>query len=189
MPQLTIEGQFITLRPLNVNDADLTFGWRRGKRAKHLNSGADCVEQQAKWIEGRPDAEYNFIIELKDGRPVGMVSLTDIDPNHRHAQPGRFLIGDEQAVRGIPAAIEAMMLIYELAFETLGLARVHGTIASENALMIKWQKFLGMAEEGRQRNHLFIDGRFQDAVLFGMLSDEYQTKSRRKMELLIRAAK
>lgn len=189
MPALTVQGNFIRLRPLTVEDAGLTLGWRHGKRAIHLNSGSQSIEQQAQWIAARPDSEYNFIIELKDGRPVGMVSLTDIDAVHRHAEPGRFLIGDERAVRGIPAAVEAMKLIYELAFETLGLERVHGIIASENSLMIKWQKFLGMAEEGRQRNHLFIDGKFQDAVLFGMLADEYRTKARQKMESLIRAAR
>jgi RimJ/RimL family protein N-acetyltransferase len=186
---ITLVGDFVTLRPLTAGDAQLTHAWRRGERAANLNAGPQSVEQQAHWIAARPASEYNFIIELRDGRPVGMVSLSDIDTTHRRAEPGRFLIGDEAAVRGVPAAVEAMKLVYELAFDKLELHRVHGTVASDNALMIKWQKFMGMTEEGRLRDHYFINGKFQDAVLFGMLAEEYWTKALPKMTLFIEAAK
>lgn len=189
MANITLHGEFVILRPLTVDDADITFAWRQSDRAANLNAGAQSVEQQARWIASRPAAEYNFIITLKDGRAVGMVSLTGIDTTHGHAEPGRFLIGDEAAVRGVPAAVEAMKLVYELAFGRLGLRRVHGSIASDNHLMIKWQKFMGMTEEGRLRSHYLIDGRRQDAVLFGMLSDEYRTKALPKMNLFIKAAR
>jgi RimJ/RimL family protein N-acetyltransferase len=189
MADITLEGEFVTLRPLAVDDAALTLAWRQGVRAANLNAVPPGVEQQVKWIASRPASEYNFIIELKNGRPVGMVSLTGIDTNHRHAEPGRFLIGDEEAVRGVPAAVEAMKLIYELAFDRLELERVHGSIASDNKLMIKWQKFMGMTEEGLLRNHFFINGRFQDAVLFGMLAEEYRANLLPKMEAFIKAAR
>lgn len=189
MPNTTLDGEFVSLRPLTTDDAGITFAWRQSDRAAKLNAGAQSVEQQARWIASRPATEYNFIITLKDGRPVGMVSLTGIDTTHRHAEPGRFLIGDEAAVRGVPAAVEAMKLVYELAFGRLELLRVHGSIASDNALMIKWQKFMGMTEEGRLRSHYLIDGKRQDAVLFGMLSDEYRTKALPRMNLFIKAAR
>lgn len=189
MADITLEGEFVTLRPLAVDDAPLTLAWRQSERAANLNAAPQSVEQQAKWIASRPASEYNFIIELKDGRPVGMISLTGVDTTHRRAEPGRFLIGDEEAVRGVPAAVEATKLIYELAFDNLDLRRVHGTIASDNKLMIKWQRFMGMTEEGRLRNHYFINGKFQDAVFFGMLAEEYRAKSRPKMEVFIKAAR
>lgn len=189
MPDITIDGEFVTLRPLTVDDAALTLAWRQGDRAAMLHTGAQTVEQQESWIAARPDDEYNFIIALKDGRPVGMVSLRGIDFTHRHAEPGRFLIGDEQAVRGIPVALEAMMLIYRLAFDTLNLRRVHVCVGSENQLMIKWQKFMGMTEEGIRREHYLINGKFQDSVLFGMLEEEYRTKALPKMQSLVGAAR
>jgi RimJ/RimL family protein N-acetyltransferase len=189
MADIILEGEFVTLRPLAVDDASLTLAWRRSARASNLNTAPQSVEQQAKWISTRPDSEYNFIIELKDGRRVGMVSLAGVDTTHRRAEPGRFLIGDEEAVRGVPAAVEAMKLVYELAFGKLGLQRVHGSVASDNKLMIKWQKFMGMTEEGRLRNHYFINGKFQDAVIFGLLADEYRAKVKRNMEVFIKAAR
>jgi RimJ/RimL family protein N-acetyltransferase len=186
----TLEGEFVNLRPLQVSDAELTYEWRRAARAKFLNQSAASVEQQAAWIAARPSSEYNYLIELKAGHPVGMVSLTGIDAINRHGEPGRFLIGDEVAARGVPAAVEAMKLLYELAFDQLELVRVSGIVAANNTLMIKWQKYLGMKEEGRLRNHLCQkDGSFVDAVYLGMLVEEYRKIALPRMKVLIAAAR
>jgi diamine N-acetyltransferase len=185
----TIEGEFVNLRPLQVVDAELTLSWRQASRARLLNAGATTVEQQAAWIGGRPASERNYIIELKDGRAIGMLSLIGIDLQNRHAETARFLIGDEAAAKGVPAAVEAMKLLYELAFDQLKLVRIYGTVASGNPLMIKWQKYLGMKEEGRLRSHYFIDGRWQDAVCLGLLEEECRTGSFPRMNALIKAAR
>jgi diamine N-acetyltransferase len=189
MPAITLNGDFVDLVPLTAAHAALTLAWRQSTRAQHLNAGASTVEQQAAWIAARPASEYNFLIALKGGQPVGTVSLVGVDTTHRHAEPGRFLIGDEAAVRGVPAAVEAMKLVYALAFDTLQLRRVHGSVAADNAAMMKWQKYLGMKEEGRLRSHCFINGHFQDAVLFGMLEDEYRRIALPRMRVLIQAAR
>ena len=183
-------GTFVRLRPLRIADAALTLRWRQTERAAFLNRGAQTLAAQQAWIAARPAAEYNFIIELVDsGRPVGMLSLIDIDLVHRRAEPGRFLIGEPDAVKGIPAAVEAMKLLYELAFDRLALVRVCGTVAADNTLMIKWQKYLGMKEEGRLRAHYFLDGRFQDAVCLGLLAEEYRTVTVPRMRALIAAGR
>lgn len=185
----SLAGEFVDLRPLQPEHAAVTFAWRQQARAAQLNRGADSVEAQARWIAARPASEYNFVITLKSGQPVGMLALVAVDTVQRHAESGRFLIGDEAAVRGLPAAAEAMKLLYELAFERLGLQRVHGHIAADNTLMIKWQKYLGMQEEGRLRRHAFIDGRFQDLVLLGLLDDEYRQKALPRLNALIAAGR
>ena len=184
-----LTGEFVNLRPLQVADAEVTFAWRQSKRADLLNQGATTIEQQAKWIESRPASEQNFIIELKDGKPVGMLSLIAIDLVGRKAESARFLIGDEDAVKGIPSAVEAMKLLYQLAFDKLGLHRIYGTIASHNPLMIKWQKYLGMKEEGRLRDHYFMGGELRDAVCLGLLEDEYRTVSLPRMQVLMKIGK
>lgn len=185
----TLTGQFVNLRPLTVADAELTFSWRQGARAVLLNQGAQTIEQQARWIANRPTSEYNFIIETKLQLQIGMLSLTAIDPVNRVGEPGRFLIGDEDAAKGLPAAAEAMKLLYQLAFDILKLRRVWGLVASDNRRMIKWQAYLGMVQEGRLRQHLLIDGRLQDAVVFGLLDSEYRCVTLPRLESLIAAAR
>lgn len=185
-----LEGEFVNLRSLRVSDADLTYNWRSAVRAKYLNPSAASVEHQEAWIASRPASECNFVIVLKTGHPIGMLSLIGIDTVNRHAEPGRFLIGDKIAAQGVPAAVEAMKLLYELAFDNLRLVRVCGIVGADNTLMIKWQKYLGMREEGRLRNHLCREsGLFEDAICLGMLVDEYQKTALPRMNALIAAAR
>ena len=180
-----IRGIYALLRPLIVEDAELTLRWRLADRASLLNRGAVTVAEQAAWIGSRPANEFNFVIELASGRPVGMLSLVDIDRVNRRAEPARFLIGEPGAVRGLPVAVEAMKLLYELTFDDLKLHRVHGTVVADNRLMIKWQKFLGMREEGILRQHYFIGGEYRDAVCLAMLEDEYRNVALPRMNALI----
>jgi RimJ/RimL family protein N-acetyltransferase len=184
-----LQGEFVNLRPLQVGDAELTFNWRRADRAKFLNQGASSIEQQAAWIAARPQSEYNFVIELKSGLSVGMLSLVGIDHANRHGEPGRFLIGNDDAVKGLPVAVEAMKLLYELAFDRLQLVRVCGIVAANNHLMIKWQKYMGMKEEGRLRNHLYQDGKFDDAIYLGLLMEDYRRLTLPRMNFLIAAGR
>jgi RimJ/RimL family protein N-acetyltransferase len=181
-------GNFANLRPLRADDAELTLRWRSSKRASMLNAGATTIEEQVDWIISRPSNEYNFVIELSSGTPIGMLSLVGVNSINRHAETARFLIGEEEASRGVPVAVEAMKLIYAFAFDDLKLVRLFGTVASGNSLMVKWQKYLGMKEEGCMRNHFFVDGKWQDAVVLGLLVDEYRIQSLPRMNALISAA-
>ena len=186
---ILLRGEFVNLRPLTVEDAEITLRWRHSQRAINLNQGASTPALQVAWIKSRPSTEYNFIIELLNGMAVGMLSLAAVDLTNRRAEPGRFLIGEEEATRGIPVAVESMKLLYEFAFDILGLSRVHGTIASDNKAIYKWQSYLGMKEEGRLRSHYFINDHFQDAICMGLLEDEYRRITLPRMRILIAAGR
>lgn len=186
---IVLYGDFVNLRPLTVADAGITLRWRQCVRARLLNPGASTLAAQQQWIASRPTTEFNFVIELKGGKAVGMISLVDVNTHHRRAEFGRFLIGEEEAVRGIPAAIEAAKLFYEFAFDSLGLKRVYGTIASDNVAIYKWQVYMGMKEEGRLRRHYFINGHFQDAICVGLLENEFRQITLPRMQVLIAAGR
>jgi RimJ/RimL family protein N-acetyltransferase len=178
-------GEFVLLRPLTVEDAEITHRWRHDARALHLNRSAATVADQARWIAGRPANEFNYIIEMIGGPPIGMLSLVTIDLANRRAESARFLIGDEASAKGAPAAVEAMKLLYELAFERLGLERIYGVIEERNPRMIKWQKYLGMVEEGRLRQHMRMDGEFVDVASLSLLADEYRAVTLPRMRGLM----
>jgi RimJ/RimL family protein N-acetyltransferase len=178
-------GEFVLLRPLTVEDAEVAHRWRHDARALHLNRSAATVADQARWIAGRPANEFNYIIEMIGGPPIGMLSLVTIDLANRRAESARFLIGDEASAKGAPAAVEAMKLLYELAFERLGLERIYGVIEERNRRMIKWQKYLGMVEEGRLRQHMRMDGEFVDVASLSLLADEYRAVTLPRMRGLM----
>ena len=185
---MILTGKYVTLRPLTPDDAEISQKWRTGGRAFLLNKGAQSVEEQRAWIASRPfdpARELNFVMILNaTSQPVGMISLVDIDLVHLRAEPAHLLIGEEDAVKGIPVAFEATKLIYELAFDVLGLHRVYGPIASGNKGMIRYHTTFGMVIEGRQREHYFLNGKWHDAVMIGMLEEEYRTVALTKLTRL-----
>lgn len=181
-------GRNVALRTLTVKDAAITQKWRTSGRAWLLNRGAQNVEEQAAWIESRPRTEYNFIQVLHDGTPVGMISLVDVDEVHRHAEAAHFLIGEPDAVRpfgnGVIAA-EATLLLHRFAFEVLGLHRIYGPVASDNVQMIRWNRYIGMVEEGRLRDHYWLNGHWQDAVMMGLCEDRWRSVTVPRLQELI----
>jgi diamine N-acetyltransferase len=185
---ITLQGTYVRLRPLRVDDAEITLRWRLGDRAMLLSRGSETVAEQAAWIANRPNSELNFVIELHSGEPVGMLSLVAIDRINERAEPARFLIGEPDAVKGLPVAVEAMKLLYGFVFDDLRLRRVYGSIAADNVLMIKWQKFLGMKEEGRLRQHYRTGLGFQDAILLGLIEEDYRRVTLPRMNAFIHAA-
>jgi len=182
----TLTGHFVDLRPLCEDDAEITLGWRLSERARLMNVGATTVEQQRNWIAKRPESERNYIIDLKNGRSVGMLSLVEINHGNRNAEPSRFLIGEEELVQGIPVAVEAMSLLYKEAFEVLGMTKLYGAVVEGNERMLKWHQYLGMKEEGRLRKHYLIDGKWRDVYMIGLLEEEYRTTTIPRMKLLIK---
>ena len=88
--------------------------------------------------------------------------------------PNPILSAKIYAVRGIPVAAEAEKLV-----------RLYGTVAAANTKMIKWNKFLGFIEEGRLRDHLLMDGTFQDAVFLGLLEPDYREITVPRLRILV----
>src|SRR5258708_17092285 len=82
-------GEFVLLRRLTVEDAEITHRWRHDARALHLNRSAATVADQARWIVGRPAREFNYIIEMIGGPPLGMRSPVTTDFANRRGRSAR----------------------------------------------------------------------------------------------------
>jgi RimJ/RimL family protein N-acetyltransferase len=111
----------------------------------------------------------------------------DIDHVHSRAEAGHFLIGEPELVVGKPVAAEATRLLYEYAFDFLHLHKVYGILSAENEKMIVWNKFLGMVEEGRLRDHYHLNGRYHDGVVLGLLMEDYVKTTLFRLHSLIGA--
>jgi RimJ/RimL family protein N-acetyltransferase len=185
----TLTGKYVRLRPMTADDAEMCLRWRQSPRAVLLQRGAQTIEEQREWFERQSAADYNWIIEVLPGTPVGMLGLQDISPQHLHAESSHFLIGEEEATKGLPVGAEAMYLLYEFAFLKLGLHRVWGRVASDNVQMVRWHQYIGKVVEGTLKEHFFINGHWQDACVMGMLAERYFAVARPKLQSLVRSAR
>lgn len=180
---MNLVGRVATLRPLTVEHAALTLGWRLGARARFLQPGSRTVEEQRRWLEARPADEFNWLIDYR-GTPVGMIALHDINGVHGTAIMGRLLVGEPELAGSAPVAFDAERIVCDIAFDELGLHRIYGPIMKDNAAMIRSRRYLGYAQEGVLREHYLYAGVRKDAVMFGLLASEYRSVCRPRLVAL-----
>lgn len=182
-----LSGGDVRLRPISIDDAEITLRWRQGKRGRYLQAGASTVDQQRAWIAGRTGAtERNWIIEFQYA-PVGTIALHDINLRHRSAILGRLLIGEVSRVGNAPVFFQAELLVCDFAFEQLRLHKLYGGILEGHDAMLRTREFLGYHRDGVLREHLFVAGQFRNWIAVSLLESEYRETCRPKLSKLIQA--
>lgn len=185
--QLNEGSQYVTLRRMLLSDACQTLAWRNSPKARFLNKGAQSVEEQERWITSRPSTEINLIISAKNGTDIGMVALVDIDLKNKKVEAGRLLLTDDAQKMGKPFVIEALTMIYELAFNYIDLNKVYGMISSDNKLMIKFHLYMGLKKEGVLRAYYKRPGGYLDCVCVGLLKQEFLEHVKKRSIIMLQA--
>lgn len=115
-----------------------------------------------------PLRKTEFAIEA-DGEFIGRCGLYGIDPTVRHAELG-IGIGDK-GYWGLGYGREAVGLLLDYAFRVRNLRRVWLEVHAENERAIRAYRSCGFVEEGRMREHVWLDGRYVDNVIMGVLRE------------------
>ncbi|MEO7018284.1 MAG: GNAT family protein [Leifsonia sp.] len=113
-----------------------------------------------------------FVIDL-DGDAVGSVSLFEFDDLARHAEVGIAVLAESRG-KGIGTA--AISQIIEFAFVRCNLRRVHLQAIASNLGAIRAYEKAGFAIEGRQREHAWVRGRYEDIVIMGILRSDWKSR-------------
>ncbi len=185
MEDTVLFGNIVRLRILREQDAEITFRWRHGERAKYLNRGAATIEEQRNWIlRNAESGDKNFVIEFQ-GSPVGMISLVDIDNTNHSCSTGRLLIGEEETVGNAPVVFDAEKALLDYAFEELNIHSIYGPVMGTNTGVLKLRRYLHYQQAGVYKDHYFVDGKYVDAILFSLLKDDYYKKCRRIMQAVV----
>jgi RimJ/RimL family protein N-acetyltransferase len=178
---MKLTGKLVTLRPLVIEDAAITLGWRLSKRARFQQRGAQTEEEQRAWIASKDrTGELNFIIEFK-GEPVGMTALHSISQQNRSAMMGRLLIGEQEKVGSAPVFFETELLLCDYVFYQLKMHKLYGEIMEDNIGMIRSRLYLGYKQDGFLRDHFIFNGSYKNSIAVSLLEDEYRTVCRPKL--------
>ncbi len=102
---------------------------------------------------------------------IGNVSLQCISFINRNAEYA-ILMGNPNHW-GKSVSLNASVALLSHGFDKLNLERIYCGTADANIGMKKLALKMGMVEEGRRRNHLFLNGKWEDVVEFGVLRDEF----------------
>lgn len=177
------EGFGVRLRPVQVNDAAFIVWLRNLDHAKgNVGDSAASVDGQEAWLENyfKREGDYYFIVETLAGIPVGTYGIYDIKGDT--AESGRWIIRP-----GVPAAVPSGMVLFDVAFKTLGLREVLGrTVASNHAVLSINRKF-GFRQVRVEPAAQVIGGETVDMVHFILAAVDWP-KARERLLPLARLA-
>lgn len=102
---MTITGQLVNLRPIDEGDTDLIVKWRNNPsvRKNFIFREIFTSEMHQKWFKEKvlTGEVIQYIIETKDGLPVGSVYFRDVDRKKSRAEYGIFIGEDSARGKGI----------------------------------------------------------------------------------------
>jgi RimJ/RimL family protein N-acetyltransferase len=124
----------------------------------------------------RPD-EVTFAFLPQEGeyagRACGIASLTSIVPAHGRVELGGVLLGSP--LQRTRAGTEALHLLMRYALDDLGYRRLEWKCDSLNLPSRRAAARLGLAYEGRFRDHMVVKGRNRDTDWFALTAPAWPT--------------
>lgn len=155
------------LRPAIDADRDHVLRWRNHPEVRRVSLtrheiGAD---EHARWWDAvAADDTREVLIYTRDDQPSGVVTIFDLDRTAGTAWWGYYLDNDGLTERGamLPAWIAIQREAVRYAFDTLGLAELHGEVVGMNESARRFNQRNGFSEVGTQTRT--IDGESVEVV-------------------------
>ena len=186
-----IEGDYIVLREITLDDAEIIYNWRTGPSGEFMNQLDDYnLQMQINWMNTRPNNEINYIIiDQFNNEKVGMVSIVGISERDKNAEIGRLLLAPEFLNRSNPFGLEALKICSNEILKKWRFNKIYGSVISASLPMLKLQKYLGMVEEGFLKDQKSIRGKMYDLHLVALFSEAFELKYIPRINMLLKAFK
>lgn len=159
------------------NDKKLTEFLEHGNRPISASEEADIVRAEM----SKPSSLILTIVSNANKEVIGVISIKDINHVHRRAEIALVTSG----ARLPGAALEAMALLTEHAFDRLNLQKLY---AGQHEGLWKWVNSLaliGYKVEGLRRCQGFRNGESYDVILTGITAqDFYKIRAERMGDVL-----
>lgn len=118
------------------------------------------------------DDGVHLLVTTDVETPVGIVSLTGIEPRYRRGELGYWIAPPEQN-QGYGS--EAAAMLVEHGFRDRGLHRIDARVFASNVASQQLLASLGFDRDGRLRDAAFVDGSYEDVFWYGVLQSEWET--------------
>ncbi len=172
----TLVGEYVTLRPISAEDAPAMFASLDDPESTRLTGTQDTftfeqVERHCARVASAEDRLDYAITRTGDPTYLGEVVLNEIDDRNHSAGFRIALARQELFGHGLGSA--AMRLLFDHAFDALNLHRIELEVYDFNPRAIHVYEKMGFVREGVRRDVLLWDGKYHDAIVMGLLAEEY----------------
>ena len=167
-----LRGDRVDLHVLEEDDLEFLYGVVNDPRVWQslFLAAPQTMTDEREFYERAVEADdETHLLVCHDRTPVGIVGLQGIDPNWGLAELGYYVEPDSH---GHGYATEAVELVVDYAFDQRRLDKLYANALAANEGSRCVLEKNGFVEEGRFREHAYVDGERVDLVRYGLLADE-----------------
>lgn len=181
-----ITGKIVELRPVSLDDYKRQYEWRNDEETVKLEAGTGMYRHSHVPLEKIEEEFEKSIIKL-DKREAGEFSIYTmgetpeliggIGYRNLHIVARRCTVGIGIGVKeywGKGYGTDAMKTLVHYLFTTMNLKRVELETWSGNERAIRSYEKCGFVVEGRLREATYLDGKYFDTIVMGVLKKEFQ---------------
>jgi RimJ/RimL family protein N-acetyltransferase len=166
-----LRGRKTILRPPNLEqDLHLFYKWINDPEVRRFLKvfRPTSLESEKKFIESTNGSSNSiiFTMETFEGQAIGVMSLEKIDWKNRRAVTGTFI--GEKDFWGLGYATDAKMELLRYAFDELNLHKICSGAVEFNERSVAYSQKCGYRIEGREKQHIFRDGKYYDHILLAV---------------------
>lgn len=138
-------------------------------------SEEDYEKELHKYKNGYSSYNRSFMLFLLEdkasGKIIGRCGLHNWNTDHWRAEIGYHMIDESFKQQGLMS--EAVEAIIHYGFKGMNLNRIEALVASYNTASLRLLEKNGFIREGVLRNHYYVNGVFEDSILFSKLREKY----------------
>lgn len=171
-----LKGQRLTLRAIERDDLPHYVAWLNDPAVTdHLKAYLPFnLDDEIDWYENQrkdPSTQNFAIVVNAEQLHIGSIGFMKINQREQNAELG-IMIGDKSRW-GQGYGREAIQLLLPYGFDTLNLHRIYLRVDANHTKAIRAYASCGFSEEGRLRDAIFRQGRFEDQLIMSVLRPEY----------------
>ncbi|MGL6363259.1 GNAT family N-acetyltransferase [Aeromonas veronii] len=175
-----IEGVVYRLRPVTLGDANFIIKLRLEdlSRTKYINPISDNLELQEMWISEylKKEDDYYFVIEnIFTNKAEGLIGIYNIEDCK--AEWGRWVISKSSM-----SALESVDLIYQVAFNKLGLNELYCRTIVDNVSVVAFHDNLPQKRRKILEKYVSINDVLYDVIEHYVDKSYYQNDLRFQLE-------
>lgn len=176
------KGRKIILRQLTADDAQTVQKWYVDKEFRMAYNEYDSVEidairreilqSTADISDPKCDKMIFLVLRKTDQRPIGLACLRQIDRRNGNAE---IVLGiGEKDMRLAGYGVDILIVLLDIVYYELGLEKAYLRIYDNHDLGLRSALSFGFITEGKMRKQVFLEGKYVDLWILGLLKEEYE---------------
>ena len=174
------KGRKIILEQLQESDAEILQRWyvdRDFRLGYDEYASVDLetirreIRQSKADIRDPKTQKVVYLVRRKsDRKPIGLACIRDLDRRNGHAE---IVLGiGEKDMRLSGYGVDILIVLLDIVYYELGLEKAYMRIFDNNNLGLKSAISFGFITEGKMRKQAFVEGKYVDQWILGLLKEE-----------------